>query len=413
MISEAELRKLLAHKSESRNLDFKERLNWSSTSNDEKCELVKDVLAFLNTENGGVIIFGIRDGTLELVGLTEDEFTSFDPTKVNDFLHRYTDPISFCEVQKFVIDNRHVVVIGVSEFNDVPVICKRDANSSKNQSKLILRAGGLYVRSHKATSGLVSSADEMRDLINRALFKRGEQLLKPIETLIQRAGEVYQNSLEAPKHNELLRKTLHELEESYDITIEALGDALDLNTTSTAGHSKRVTAFTIAIAKTIGLPSDQIRVMARGAFLHDIGKMGIPSAILLKPSALDNEEFKIVREHCRRGYQIAREIPFLAEAAEIVYAHHEKFDGTGYPRGLQGEKIPLGSRIVAVANTLDTMTSHQPCRAVLPDSAARDEIQHWSGRQFDPEVVKVFLSMPETIWPALREDIDQHTPIVN
>ena len=100
MISEAELRKLLAQKSEWRNLDCKERLDWNSASTDAKCQLVKDILAFLNTEDGGVIIFGIHDGTLELVGLAEDEFTSFDATKLNDFLHKYTDPISSCEVQK-------------------------------------------------------------------------------------------------------------------------------------------------------------------------------------------------------------------------------------------------------------------------------------------------------------------------
>jgi putative nucleotidyltransferase with HDIG domain len=154
-----------------------------------------------------------------------------------------------------------------------------------------------------------------------------------------------------------------ELEESYDITLEALGDALDLKDRETEGHSKRVTAFTIAIAKTMGLPSDQIRVIARGAFLHDIGKMAIPDAILNKPGKLDAAESETMREHPYRGYQIVKKIPFLAEAAEIVYSHQEKFDGTGYPRGLKNEEIPLGARIFSIADTLDAMTSNRPYRA--------------------------------------------------
>ena len=133
--------------------------------------------------------------------------------------------------------------------------------------------------------------------------------------------------------------------------------------------------------------------------------MAIPDAILNKPSALSPDEVGIMREHSYHGYQIVRKIPFLQEAAEIVYAHQERFDGTGYPRGLKGEQIPLGARIFSIADTLDAMTSDRPYRAALPDTAAREEISRWSGRQFDPEVVEVFLSMPDNIWPALRKDV--------
>ena len=247
-------------------------------------------------------------------------------------------------------------------------------------------------------------------------FER-EQLLATVRRALENRrlkleNRAYQTNLEAlvTARTEQLRRAVKELEESYDITLEALGDALDLKDRETEGHSKRVTAFTIAIAKTMGLPSDQIRVIARGAFLHDIGKMAIPDAILNKPGKLDPPEFEIMREHPYRGYQIVKKIPFLAEAAEIVYAHQEKFDGTGYPRGLKGNEIPLGARIFSIADTLDAMTSNRPYRAALPDSAAREEIEKWSGRQFDPEIVQVFLSMPEHIWPALREDIGSPKP---
>jgi putative nucleotidyltransferase with HDIG domain len=218
----------------------------------------------------------------------------------------------------------------------------------------------------------------------------------------------YQTNLEAlvTARTEQLRKAIGTLERSYDITLEALGDALDLKDAETEGHSKRVTAFTIAIARAVGLSADQIRVIARGAFLHDIGKMAIPDAILRKPAALNPEEVTIMQEHCYRGYQMLKKIPFLAEAAEIVYSHQERYDGAGYPRGLKGEEIPLGSRLFSVADTLDAITSNRPYRAAQTLQAAREEIERWSGRQFDPDVVKTFLSMPENIWGDLRKEID-------
>ena len=243
-------------------------------------------------------------------------------------------------------------------------------------------------------------------------FER-EQLLATVRRALENRrlkleNRNYQTNLEAlvTARTELLRQTLKELEESYDITLAALGDALDLKDRETEGHSKRVTAFTMAIARAMGLSSDSVRVIARGAFLHDIGKMAIPDAILNKPGKLDPAETEIMKEHPYRGYQIVKKIPFLAEAAEIVYAHQEKFDGTGYPRGLRAEQIPLGARIFAIADTLDAMTSDRPYRKAQPVSAAREEIQRWSGRQFDPQVVDTFLSMPENMWDVLRKDID-------
>jgi putative nucleotidyltransferase with HDIG domain len=241
-----------------------------------------------------------------------------------------------------------------------------------------------------------------------------EQLLATVRRALENRrlkleNRKYQTELESlvTARTEQVRQALASLERSYDITLEALGNALDLKDAETEGHSKRVTAFTIAIARAMGISGDQIRVIARGAFLHDIGKMAIPDAILRKPGALDPEEVAIMREHAYRGYQILRRIPFLTEASEIVYAHQEKFDGTGYPRGLKGEQIPLGARIFSVADTLDAMTSNRPYRAAQPLSAARTEIDKWAGRQFDPQVVKVFLEMPENIWDDLRKGIDE------
>ena len=243
-------------------------------------------------------------------------------------------------------------------------------------------------------------------------FER-EQLLATVRRALENRrlkleNRTYQTNLETlvTARTEQLRKAMASLERSYDITLEALGDALDLKDAETEGHSKRVTAFTIAIARHMGLSADQIRIIARGAFLHYIGKMAIPDAILRKPGKLNPDELAIMREHCYRGFQLLKRIPFLGEASDIVYSHQEHFDGSGYPRGLKGEEIPLGARIFSVADTLDAITSDRPYRAAQTVQAAKIEIEKWGGRQFDPEVVKAFLSMPNNIWEDLRREID-------
>lgn len=198
-------------------------------------------------------------------------------------------------------------------------------------------------------------------------------------------------------------KTAHsELAKSYDLTLEALGDALDLRAPGTGGHSRRVTAFSIAIAHKMGLRKEEISIIARGAFLHEIGKMAIPDRILHKQGELTPEETLLMHEHVFYGYKILKKIPFLEDAAEIVYSQHERYDGSGYPRGLKGEAIPLGARILAVAKTFDSLTSDLPLAAQTID-VARREIALWSGRHFDPRIVEVFLSMPDTLWKDLRQ----------
>jgi putative nucleotidyltransferase with HDIG domain len=220
-------------------------------------------------------------------------------------------------------------------------------------------------------------------------------------------NRTYQSDLEhlVAERTQQLSIALQDLEQSYDYTLEALGGALDAKDAETEGHCQRVTAFTITIAKAMGVDKGLLRHIARGAFLHDIGKMGVPDSILRKPGPLTDEERAVMRKHCEIGFSVLERIPFLKEAAEIVLSHQECYDGSGYPRGLKGEQIPLGARIFAVADTLDAMISDRPYRKALPISVARDEIRRYSGRQFDPRVVEVFLSKPERLWVELHENI--------
>ena len=217
----------------------------------------------------------------------------------------------------------------------------------------------------------------------------------------------YQRNLEklVEERTAQLQGALEQLERSYDDTLEALGGALDLKDAETEGHCKRVTAFTIAIAKAMDVEPALLPQIARAAFLHDIGKMAIPDLILRKPGPLTPAERDIMRTHCEIGYNMVKRIPFLREAAEIVLSHQEYYDGTGYPRGLSGEDIPLGARIFAVADALDAMISDRVYRKALPIEHAQEEIQRCAGTQFDPKVVDVFLRMQASLWTELRENI--------
>ncbi|MGO8717610.1 MAG: HD-GYP domain-containing protein [Acidobacteriaceae bacterium] len=224
---------------------------------------------------------------------------------------------------------------------------------------------------------------------------------------LQTQNDLFRHHLEQliTARTEMLQHSMRQLENSYDVTLEALGNALDLKDAETEGHSKRVTAYTLALGRAVGLPEPQLRTVGRGAFLHDIGKMAIPDAILRKPAKLNAEERAVMRTHSELGYQMIRKIPYLLEAAEIVYSHQEHFDGSGYPRGLRGEEIHIGARIFAIADTFDAITSNRPYRKANTMEAARREILRCAGTQFDPSIVDVFVATPDSIWLDLREGI--------
>jgi putative nucleotidyltransferase with HDIG domain len=184
-----------------------------------------------------------------------------------------------------------------------------------------------------------------------------------------------------------------------------MGNALDLRDQKTERHSKRVTASTIALAHAMGRNGEQLKVIAQGAFLQDLGKIATPDSILLKPGKLEPEEMAILRQHCRHGYEMVCKIPILKDAAEIVSSHQECLDGTGYPRGLCREEIPLGARICAIAATLDAMTSDRPYRKGISFEVPLDEIVRSAGGPFDPGIVAIFLRMSVESWSELREEI--------
>jgi response regulator RpfG family c-di-GMP phosphodiesterase len=240
----------------------------------------------------------------------------------------------------------------------------------------------------KGASDYLLKPPKVTDLIRaieRALAKRRLEL----------ARQRYRRSLEKRVRDRTaeLQQALRDLEANYGTTLWALVAALDAREHEVSNHSQRVVRYTLAIAKRLGLPEQDLPDIGRGALLHDIGKIGIPDAILLKPGKLTEEEWVEMRRHPVIGFEILKAIPFLGIPAEIVLSHQERYDGRGYPRGQAGEAISLGARIFAIADTFDAMTSDRPYRKRTTSDAARAEIAKYSGSQFDPRCAEAFLSI--------------------
>lgn len=198
-------------------------------------------------------------------------------------------------------------------------------------------------------------------------------------------------------------QTMNErLTDSYEATLQALTGALDTRDEETEEHSQRVKRYSQLIAQRMRLSAKEIEDIGRGALLHDIGKIGVPDAILLKPGRLTDEEHALMRKHPEIGYRMIAHIPFLASAAQVVLHHHEAFDGTGYPSRLSGSNIPLGARIFAVADAFDALTSDRPYRKALRVELAIEEIARCRGTQFDPQIVDAFLGIPEAELAAIH-----------
>jgi putative nucleotidyltransferase with HDIG domain len=240
------------------------------------------------------------------------------------------------------------------------------------------------------------------------------ELIRAIERALGRrrlelARGRYRRSLEnrVKEKTAELSRTLHDLESTYSQTLWTLVAALDAREHETSDHSQRVVRYTLAIARRVGLPETALPDVGRGALLHDIGKIGVPDAILLKPGKLTPEEWTEMRKHPQIGFNILKSVDFLQVPAEMVLCHQERFDGGGYPRGLSGEAIPLSARIFAIADCFDAMTSDRPYRKRTSTENARKEILRCAGTQFDPRAADAFLSLGEDELQELSRPSDE------
>jgi response regulator RpfG family c-di-GMP phosphodiesterase len=257
---------------------------------------------------------------------------------------------------------------------------------------------GVEAMKHGATDYLVKPFP-INSLVESV---RQAQQKKSSKTLAPESEERCFRAL-ASKRKLRIRRALQEIDRLYAETVRTLGAVLDLRDNETAGHAQRVCRYTVEIGRRLGFPNRVLQAFARGALLHDIGKIGIPDEILLKPGALTAQEAAIMRTHVMIGYKLIQHLDYLRPAAQIVLCHHERFDGYGYPRGLAGQQIPIGARVFAVADTLDAMTTDRPYRQACTFAKARAEIAAESGHQLDPEVVATFMSIPERTLELLRQ----------
>jgi putative nucleotidyltransferase with HDIG domain len=200
-----------------------------------------------------------------------------------------------------------------------------------------------------------------------------------------------------------LRQALGQLHDAWEKALDAMVAALDAREHEPESHSKRVSEYAARLASRVGVGPDLMEAIRRGAMLHDIGKIGIPDNILLKPGKLTGPEWVEMRKHPQIGFWILEGIEVLEPACQIVLTHHENYDGAGYPAGLKVEGIPIGARIFSVVDSLDAMTSDRPYRKAMGYERARHEIKEGSGAQYDPEIVRCFLSVPPSDWVEIRE----------
>lgn len=266
---------------------------------------------------------------------------------------------------------------------------------------------------------MISGMQTVESAIGALRLGAFDYLMKPfdlrqVEAVVKRALEHneliaakqrYENHLEelVEQRTAELDQALNSLEDAYRSTLKALTAALETRDSETHGHSERVVTYSLRLGREYGLHPEQMKSLEFGSLLHDIGKIGVPDLILRKPSKLTEEEWVRMREHPLHGQQILRGIEFLEGPARVVGQHHEKWDGSGYPLGLQGEDIDVCARIFAVADAFDAITSDRVYRRGKSYQEAADELDEWSGRQFDPKVVEAFHRVPQQDWDELHK----------
>ncbi|MEI7849272.1 MAG: HD-GYP domain-containing protein, partial [Chloroflexota bacterium] len=211
--------------------------------------------------------------------------------------------------------------------------------------------------------------------------------------LLTAIGDMAANAIQRATLHEQTKKDSADLILAYDTTLEGWAHALEMRDQETEGHTRRVVQMTVDLARKMGIGKSELENVRRGALLHDIGKMGIPDSVLLKPGTLNEREWEIMRRHPGYAHQFLEGIEFLRPVLDIPFCHHEKWDGSGYPRSLKGEQIPLVARIFAIVDVWDALRSDRPYRTAWPDEKTRKYISEQSGLHFDPQVVQAFLEL--------------------
>ncbi|MDH3591301.1 MAG: response regulator [Planctomycetota bacterium] len=247
-----------------------------------------------------------------------------------------------------------------------------------------------------------------RALDRRRLLIENLQYKKSLEhKVVEKTIDLIRKNKKLEQQAKLLEGLLRDLRESYEATLDAMVSAIESRDCETKHHCRRVQAYAVTLAQRIGVTPEELVDISYGALLHDVGKIGVPDSVLLKPGKLTEDEWKTMRAHTRIGYKMISKVKFLKGSADIVLYHHERWDGQGYPYGISGEDIPLGARIFSVIDTYDAITSKRPYKEALPIQHAREEIARCAGTQFDPRVVTEFLKFTDEELIEVRARIER------
>jgi putative nucleotidyltransferase with HDIG domain/PAS domain S-box-containing protein len=330
------------------------------------------------------------------LGLFQFRLFKVVPVGRDRLFESMVDPVVILDNQHIVVDinsamlalldkeSAHVIGLPAKEvFENFPIPIKMYTHVSYARAEATFDVRGRSVYYEMTVWPLYDSNKQMK---GRIYISHDITALKDLEQ------ELRDLNLDLEKR---VRARTFELAEAYDTTLEGWAKALELRDKETEGHSRRVTETTLAVARAMGIEAEQLTQIRRGALLHDIGKMGIPDHILRKDGELSEEEREVVRKHPETAYELLKQIPFLEHALEIPYSHHEKWDGSGYPRGLKERAIPISARIFAVVDVWDALTSDRPYRKAWSKEKTIQYLIDQAGRHFDPRVVNVFLYLVE------------------
>ena len=298
---------------------------------------------------------------------------------ISDILMPAMDGYRLCRIWK----NDH-------ELRNIPLIFYTATHTSRKDEEFALSLGAQkYIIKPTEPDELLKIIDDTLSIKKNQIKAKVPEILEKEEVFYKEYNEALVRKLEDKMAQ--LEKSNVELFQAYDETIEGWSRALDLRDNETEGHSLRVTQLTLDLASKFEFSADDLIHVRRGALLHDIGKMGVPDHILLKPGPLTDEEWVIMKKHTTFAFDLLSPIHFLKAAIDIPLCHHEKWDGTGYPRGLKGEEIPFAARIFAIADVWDALRSDRPYRAAWSKEKTFDHIKSVSGTHFDPNILKVCL----------------------
>ena len=346
----------------------------------------RDIAPFTNAIANLIIAWGLfRYKLFEVFPIGRDRLfeAMVDPVVILDNQHMVVDINS---AMLALLDQKAADVIGQPAkqvFADFPIPIKRFTHVSYARDETTFEVGGKNVYYEMTVWPLYDSNKKMT---GRIYISHDITALKELER------ELRELNLDLEKR---VRERTHQLAEAYDTTLEGWARALELRDKETEGHSRRVTETTVTVARAMGIEQEDLEHIRRGAILHDIGKMGVPDHILRKEGALTEDERQIILKHPETAYDLLKQIPFLDKALEIPYSHHERWDGTGYPRKLKERAIPLPARIFAIVDVWDALSSDRPYRKAWKREEVIQYLISEFGKHFDPRVVNVFLGLVE------------------